>query len=117
MESIQKVRDFIYKNRRCIVLKMTLPFGTFGIYHNGYVELKPNEIKDDYNSYNMKSDEITYIGKLDRFAERYDFSDGKTYIGFDSAHYWNIGKPKSRTADYVEHTCKKIVNELEKHRK
>lgn len=77
---------------------------------NGYVELKKKEVKEDYDHYDIESDEITYQGKLE--FKDLKVSDGETYIGFDSAHSWNDEKPESKTAEYVENICKKIVDEL-----
>lgn len=122
MKGHKVVKDFRYKGRRCVVIKIDrsesmkeLPksmMGAFAPYHNGYVELKKNEIKEDYDEYEIESDEITYEGSLE-FPRDLDASDGKTYIGFDSAHYWNDEKPESKTANYVANTCKKIVDEID----
>lgn len=123
MEEHKVVKDFRYKGRRCVVIKIDrskamkdLPESlkkSFKPYCNGYVELKPNEVKEDYDNYHIEADEITYQGDL-KFAQGLDASDGKTYVGFDSAHYWNDEQPKSKTAEYVAETCKKIVDELNK---
>lgn len=120
-EGHKVVKDFKYKGRRCVIIEIDrsslmkeLPDSlrnTFKPYCNGYVELKKNEIKDSYNDYSITSDELTYQGKL-KFGDGLDISDGKTYIGFDSVHSWNDEKPESKTVNYVEGTCKKIVEEL-----
>ncbi len=124
------VKDFKYKGRRCVVIEidrggepnLAREFlegnigQAFKPYCNGYIELKKDEIKEDYDNYNIKSDEITYQGEL-KFAGELDCSDGKTYLGFDSAHFWNWEKPESTKAEYVAKTCKKIVDELIKKRK
>ncbi len=115
------VKDFVYKGRRCVVIeidrsgvKSKLPNslqGTFEPYCNGYIELKDKEVLDDYDDYKITSDEITYQGDL-KFPQGLDASNGKPYIGFDSAHYHNWEKPETRTADHIANICKKMVNEL-----
>ena len=125
MKGHKIVKDFKYKGRRCVVIEIdrgkqeNLPRiflegkfgGAFKPYCNGYIELKESEIKESYDDYNIESDELTYQGNL-KFAQGLDGSDGKTYIGFDSGHFWNDEKPKSKTTEYVSNTCKKIVDEL-----
>lgn len=124
------IKDFRYKGRRCVVIEMFLDLPKIhfnggvhyrGInpYCNGYVEVKDKEAvvneltKKNNNGYleMINSAEITYEGDLSNL----DLSDGCFYIGFDSAHAWNDAKPESKTAEYVEGTCKKIVDELNEH--
>jgi len=120
------VRDFEYKGRRCVVIMVdrrndikNIPGvskrlkNIFKPYCNGYVELKKSEVRNNYYNYSISSDEVTYHGDLN-FGNKLNASNGKTYIGFDSAHVWNDKVPKSKTAKYVENTCKKIVEELER---
>ena len=126
MGQMKVVRDFKYKGRRCVVILISrlpgLPDvsdvssdsirGYLEPYCNGYVELKDSEVKEDYDDYNIESDELTYHGKL-CFSEL-KVDDGKTYIGFDSVHHWNNMNLESKTAEFVANTCKKIVVELHK---
>ena len=102
----RKVKDFIHKGRRCIIIEMNVEVS--GKYCNGFVELKKDEIKDSYDDYDITSDEMIYQGDLSNTG----FGDGKTYIGFDSSHFWNNIHPESKKSEYVEKTCKKIVDEL-----
>ena len=124
MEGEHKVvKDFKYGGRRCVVIKIDISHlekdlpkslrERFKPYCNGYIELKKSEVKEDYDNYKITSDEITYQGELD--FPSLNSSDGKMYLGFDSAHSWNDESPKSKTAEYVANTCKKIVNELNTH--
>ena len=137
MDRLKLIKDFRYKNRRCIVIKMELikpslmdgmgglsnsklPKNFFVAYHNGYVELKDDELKNDCGDYDIDSDEITYYGDLTNFQALHnlkDLPDGKFYVGFDSAHSWNHEHPESKTAEYVVNTCKKIVEELNNKKK
>lgn len=121
------VKSFVYKDRRCVIIKIDrseilrsslLEPSTSSIfepYHNGYVELKEKEIKEDYDEYNIRFDEITYQGDL-KF-KGLDASDGKWYIGFDTTHHWNHLHPESKTAKHVETVCRRIVDELEQQSK
>jgi hypothetical protein len=117
------IKDFRYKGRRCVVVEMLsnipkiLSYRVLKPYCNGYVEVKDKEAviieltKKNNGSGFLKminSAEITYEGDLSNL----DLSDGHFYIGFDSAHAWNDAKPESKKADYVEETCRKIVDEL-----
>ena len=122
-EGHKVVKDFKYGGRRCVVIEIDrsnlmkdLPDSlrnTFKPYCNGYIELKKDEIKESYDDYAITSDELTYQGKLE-FPKGLNASDGKFYIGFDSAHSWNDNEPKSKTKEYVANTCRKIVKELNK---
>ena len=120
MKGHKVVKDFKYKGRRCVIIEIdrsnTAPKGFensigFKPYCNGYVELKKSEILENYDDYPIKCEEITYQGNL-KFPKGLDASDGKQYIGFDSAHSWNDEEPESKTVVYIEKTCKKLVNEL-----
>ena len=121
MKGHKVVKDFRHKGRRCVVIEIDrskimrkLPKSLkrcFEPYCNGYVELEDEEVGENYDEYKIKSDEITYQGNL-KFPKGLDASDGKVYIGFDSAHFWNDENPKSKTMKYVANTCKNIVDEL-----
>ena len=109
------VKDFQYKGRRCVVVlinnsetRKIIPDSFFNAdYHNGYIEIKDNEIKKNEN-YDV-NEEITYSGDLKHIEEPTD----KFYIGFDTAHSYNFDNPITQTAEYVENKCKEIVDELE----
>ena len=117
-------KDVVYLGRRCIViecdrspmfkhcpeLKSSLSKFLTEPWCNGYIELKENETNRDYDDFDIKSDELTFKGKLNHIPELNGSKE--TFIGFDSAHLWNDDNPKSKTADYVAKTCKKIVMEL-----
>lgn len=109
------MKDFNYKGRRCIVFKIL----HYNSYCCGYIELRENEIKEDYMDYEIRSDEITYQGDLTDLQPPAtgEVADGKFYMGFDSAHLWNERKPESKTPEYVAQTCKNIVDELESTKK
>ena len=116
MNGKKLIRDFMYKGRRCVVIEVDMTkhmkkvpkvmIESMKPYCNGYVELKPKESKR-----NIEAEEITYQGNL-KFGDGFDLSDGKRYVGFDTAHYWNDQNPKSKTADSVIERCKMIVEEL-----
>lgn len=101
--------DNVYKGRRYVVIQIEgNPY--FSSYCNGYVELHEDEILKDYNNYDIKSDEITFHGEL---CELKGFDPKNMFfIGFDSAHFWNDENPESKTPEYVEKTCKKIIDEV-----
>lgn len=76
-------------------------------YHNGYIEIKESEIKDEKDDYNL-SEGVTYCGNLAHIEK----PTTKRFIGFDTAHYHNYENPKTQSLEYVEKQCKKIVDEL-----
>ena len=109
------VKDFQYKGRRCVVvfidrseMRKITKVGLMGSdYHNGYIEIQESELKDEDYDYDL-SEEITYCGDLSHIEK----PTTKTYIGFDTAHYYNYENPKTQSLEYVENQCKKIVDEL-----
>ena len=110
MES-KVVIQFLYKDRKCVIVRVEC-IAPIGTYHNGYVEIKEDELKDDYDNYYIQAEEITFQGDL----EYVDIKDGKVYIGFDTAHAHNIDNRHTQTAEAVEQGCRRIVDELEKQR-
>lgn len=41
-----------------------------------------------------------------------DFQYNGRRIGFDTSHFYNYETPKTKSLEYVEKQCKKIVDEL-----
>ena len=102
------VKQFKYGGRKCVVLKG----GTISPYHNGYVKLFDDEIKESYNDMDIDCVEITFGGKLGLKEKKIN----GWFCGFDTAHYYNIQNPITQTKDYVIMKCKELVRELNKKR-
>lgn len=127
-EGIEIKKDFIYKGRRCVVLEIDrgahapLKWRTevftdmWKPYCTGYVELKPDEVKESYDDYGLESEEFTFQDTLKHFEKQCEgFKAGKSvFIGFDTAHVWNDQRPESKKPESVAKVCKKIVEELNK---
>lgn len=117
-EIIHKVvKDFIFNNRRCLVVLVNRKIPKFNNhldewskliqpYHNGYIEIKNYEEHID-----IYTEEKTYCGNLD--FDGLKILNNKLFIGFDTMHYYNFENPKTQSAESVELKCKKIVEELE----
>jgi hypothetical protein len=100
------IKDFEYKNHRCVVVEMFFLDNSC----NGYVALNANEIKSSYDAYDMKCVELTFMGDLSRYGKQYD--ENTIYIGFDTSHSYNEVHPETKTPEAVEQVCKNIVDEL-----
>lgn len=68
---------------------------------------------DDYNEF-IQTDKITFVGPL-TFLNIKKKHAGKQYIGFDTAHYWNMQNPNSQTVKSTLKRAKKIAEELNEH--
>jgi len=126
---LEIIKKFFYMGRNCFVVKIDNSIIRDKIkdihiddWYCGYIEMSlnpfKNEFKSDYGKYNL-STEITYQGDLSHFPKNHNwfyklisFLIRRTYIGFDTAHYYNKENPETNTADVVEKKCKDIVNEL-----
>lgn len=100
------MKEFIYKNRRCVIIYLDMVCA-FKRYHNGYIEIKWYEKYID-----IGVEEITYKGNL-KFASGLDVSNGKSYIGFDTMHLYNTENPGTQSVKHVSKICKKIIDELD----
>lgn len=129
-EGLKIKNDFIHEGRRCVVVEINRGAGipkdivanlpTFidlwKPYCCGYIELKPEEVKESYNHHNLESEELTYKNTLKRLEEQCkDFKAGDSvFIGFDTAHVWNDENPESKNPDSIIEVCKEIIEELNK---
>ena len=61
MKEHKIVKDFKYKGRRCVIIEIDRSYlmkdlpdnlkNTFKPYCNGYIELKPSEVSENYDDY------------------------------------------------------------------
>jgi hypothetical protein len=82
-------------------------------YHNGYVSVAPRHKGLDYVEVakRIEADELTYAGTLDTLDDD-RISKTMWFLGFDSAHFWNDLKPKSKTFESVRKRTIKIADEM-----
>ena len=116
-------KKFMYKGILCVVVKMG--FYQLGkvtiikhrlkenmkisrIYHNGYVE---SSLKCSYHDLerHIKSVELTYSGHLSQID--HTLKD-RWFLGFDTAHHWNLLHPNTQNAKAVEKTLKELCDEI-----
>lgn len=106
------VDKFEYKGYECLIRKMDSdivlnhapnPFP----YHCGYVRIDTHEFNHELNDIvTSETVEITFGGKIDK-----DDIEG-TWIGFDSAHHWNVINPHTKTFGSVKQRTKDLVDEI-----
>ena len=96
------------KGRRIVIseIKIMTLIAKKGSFHNGYIELKGEEGKNDYDDY---SEEINYRGCLEHLG----IKTKKVFIGFDTAHPYNTERPESQTKESVLIMCKELIDELD----
>ena len=104
---IELVEKFTLNNRICAITKAT--FSILFSWHNGYIELLDGEVKDSYNDYPNVAENLTYQGHGNYFNN----DETKTFIGFDTNHYYNRRNPSSQTPQAVLYTILQTIKELE----
>lgn len=105
MENFKLVKSFEYKGHQCFIVSVHfMP----ELSHNGYVEVKHNQMEADYNDYNLNVPmELTYQGN----SKKYGYSSDRIFIGFDTNHYYDTAITKS--LQNVECVCREFVDALE----
>jgi len=110
MIGAQIIEQFTCKGRRCVILQMNaLRVAGMNQYHNGYVQVFPEEILKDYFDYHFHTEEITFQGKI----KLKGVNANTTWIGFDTVHAHNMKNPSSQTAEAVKLSILNLVKELE----
>ena len=105
------VKQFEHAGRKCAVVKVDFSWSSLqpnGPSHNGYVEVFNNELKNNYNDYEISGQELTFNGSLANFG-----INGR-FVGFDTLHYYNTEHPHTQTLEHVECETRKIAEELNK---
>jgi len=115
------VKKFMYRGMLCIIIKMNFDTETIaglskvnkliktsGVFHNGYVE---SSLKCSYHDLerHIKSVELTYSGHLSQID--HTLKD-RWFLGFDTAHHWNLLHPNTQNAKAVEKTLKELCDEI-----
>lgn len=128
MANVMTVNVFDYKERICVVIKMTslsglAPHG----YHNGYVSVKEENKEKDYNEFvsNIETDEFTFSGTLKHLngamnrqhGTQEELNDERLsqdtwFLGFDSLHLWNSENPQSQTYESVKERTIALADEM-----
>jgi CxxC motif-containing protein len=85
--------------------KFPLPYGLH--YHCGYVELKHDFKYEDLADF-IKCAELTFSGNLPFFSKKIKF------VGFDTAHYWNLIDPKTQELPFAKKKIIQLAKEMSK---
>jgi hypothetical protein len=101
------VYDMPYMNRELIVTKNVVPY--IGEYHCWYIELKEGEDEKYEDVGVVLGEEIAFKGKIEHFKHMRD----SYFIGFDTAHYYNLEHPETKTFEYALRKATEIIKGME----
>ena len=115
---------FYYKDRAIVIVQCKWNKKVIKVapglrdYCNGYVSVKKKWYhrwwKPDYRIIEdlFNTEELTFSGYLGDLPNLPTHLAGVWFVGFDSAHYWNIQNPESATEKAVTKRAKKLCNEM-----
>lgn len=124
-EQFRVVEIFEHRGRTCVIVKVDHTIGlsekfkqsikTFNSmypFYNGYVEVLSTSRRKNLEKMigNIESEELTYKGKLDQYDE--SRLKGKIFVGFDTAHWYDMEHPERKTLEVVKQRTIDFCDEI-----